>query len=499
MAGVKPSRQAITRIANGIRKIEEMPVNATLAPTGQQTRTPPVVIAKITGGTGPYDATQQIWDASADVWVDKVGGLEWSTSELSQLREVNETINIAADTIVRVLAVGDDTGGKEWVFLYSAAGGADVKVGWADGDDGEFLSDVLFTPDQHLLLQESVAGATGETYHIGPVHSDDNLFFVALAEAIESVATANEAHATTSYAEVNIALNALANILNAWKSSQQRGWVDYLGHVSKIGAVETSGNPYIPGDNPSSQALVVRANVTAGWGGASGAAPVAINPATAATFLGWFRMDSWLQTWNTIFSRRYWDASNNHGWFIRVTSGGQVALNVIDTNGVQMILHTPSGLIGLGEYHQIGIVNPGTGNCDWRVFLDGSEITTWATETRPGGGFTGTLTGNTTFYIGNDGHQPGLELYSHMMADEITSFTAAKTPADFIKYYNSGRPRLLTSEPDVEWSNGTGEGAAIPPVSSQLAARSGPPNTKIITMSDEWATQPGTIIVPDYS
>lgn len=76
------------------------------------------IIAKITGSgaaAGLYEATEQVFDDSADVWINKSGGYSFVAASAGEVREINGQIGLKIGSFVQVFPVTGDDGVVNWM------------------------------------------------------------------------------------------------------------------------------------------------------------------------------------------------------------------------------------------------------------------------------------------------------------------------------------------------------------------------------------------------
>lgn len=119
--------------------------------------------AKITAdnGDGTYNATEQIWDASANDWKDKTDGRTFDTNSDTEppIQEWNNTTGLTTDgsLTVSVRKHVDDEGNKQWIFRTRLQGTWEATT---DASSGKITL-------KRLNSDGSLAG-TGQSFDVIP-------------------------------------------------------------------------------------------------------------------------------------------------------------------------------------------------------------------------------------------------------------------------------------------------------------------------------------------
>ena len=181
-----------TRIARQTRRWEQMP-NRQVGPNTRYSGLANAITAKITGvgaTSGHYTATEQIYDRSAEAFIDLVGiGRDWDDagSNLPDLIELTGNASVPINTIVAVYPIGDDEKAIQWVFAYEQVA-SPIRVTY-DSDDSEF--DVEIDVDLNYTNSDRISVAGTPAYQTvtksweftEPVTSATVIIGVALREA----------------------------------------------------------------------------------------------------------------------------------------------------------------------------------------------------------------------------------------------------------------------------------------------------------------------------
>lgn len=158
------------RVAAATRRIEREPLYRPRHQAHAPTVSPdPVIVAKITGGTNPYNAVEVIPDEGGE-WVEKTDGIEWNSE--NPLYERNDATDVQPDTCVQVWKafVADDQSLREWVFDRQASvGGGSIQVGTGFPSHTAPAGTLFYSTDLFTLFV-NFNGSTGWTNAYGTAY-----------------------------------------------------------------------------------------------------------------------------------------------------------------------------------------------------------------------------------------------------------------------------------------------------------------------------------------